>query len=202
MAWGSLNGPSDVHFRVGGWGEAIGDEGSAFWIGRHALQTISRHLDGRENAEQFSNRILNDLGIQPTQLHSWINSVDERRKVFASLAVMVSDLALSGNTTAQKILSQAAVHLAEHVLAVWRYIKTDKPLTWSYAGGVFNSHYLLEQLQGRLGCAPLPPRLPPIGGALLRASKNAGWSVDDEWISRLAISLEEILNTTSTRRTE
>lgn len=197
MAWGSLNGPSDAHFRVGGWGHAIGDEGSAYWIGRHSLQTISRHLDGRESAEAFSNRILNDLGIEPTQLHSWINQAEQPRKIFANLAVIVSDLTQSGNTTAQKILTQAADHLAEHVQTVWGQIKTEKPLAWSYAGGVFNSPYLLERLQERLSSAPLPPRLPPIGGALLRASQNAAWSIDDDWISTLALSLEERLKTTS-----
>lgn len=191
MAWGSLNGPADPHFRVGGWGEMIGDEGSAFWIGLRSLHVISRHLDGREDTEAFSNRILNDINVGPRQFHAWINSVEEPRKIFASLAATVSDLAQSGNTTAHTILTEAADHLAEHVQTVWRQIKTEQPLAWSYAGGVFNSPYVLKRLQERLNNAPLPPRLPPIGGALLRAAQNAGWSINDDWISKLAISLEE-----------
>ncbi|ASJ73716.1 N-acetylglucosamine kinase [Granulosicoccus antarcticus] len=197
MAWGSLNGPNDRHFRVGGWGETIGDEGSAFWIGRSALQTLSRHLDGRETAAEFSQHILSDLGIEPTQLHSWIHSSKEPRKHVATLAIIVSKLSQSGNATAHTILTQAADHLAEHVLTLWRQLKTDKPLAWSYAGGVFNSPYIVERLQERLSSAPLLPRLPPIGGALLQASHKAGWSIDDAWISQLALSLEARLKTTS-----
>jgi len=191
MAWGSLNGLSDPHYRVGGWGEMVGDEGSAFWIGHYALQITSRHLDGRENAEAFSSRILKDIGVESTDLHHWINSVENPRKIFARICVTVSDLAQSGNTTAQNILKKAAHHLAEHVQTIWRKVDTDKPLTWSYAGGVFNSPYVLEQLQKQLNHAPLQPRLPPIGGALLRAAQNADWSINDDWISKLAMSIEE-----------
>lgn len=191
MAWGSLNGLSDPHYRAGGWGEMIGDEGSAFWIGRYALQIISRHLDGRENSKAFSNRILKDIGIESSNFHHWINNVENPRKMFASISAIVSDLAQSENSTAQKILTEAANHLAEHVQTVWRKIESDMPLAWSFAGGVFNSPYLLKKLQERLSYAPLPPRLPPIGGALLRAAQNAGWTTNDDWISKLAISIEE-----------
>lgn len=45
MAW--ERGPSGVH-RVAGWGHLFGDEGSAHWIGRAALELISQHLDGRK----------------------------------------------------------------------------------------------------------------------------------------------------------
>jgi len=33
--------------RVGGFGEAFGDEGSAYWLGREALSRASRECDGR-----------------------------------------------------------------------------------------------------------------------------------------------------------
>jgi N-acetylglucosamine kinase len=195
MAWGSLNGADDPHFRVGGWGDLIGDEGSAFWIGRHSLQIVSRHLDGRENSSEFSGHILDHLGINPLELHSWIGGMEEPRKSIASIAKATGDLAQSGNEIAQRILSQAAEQLAEHVHVTWRMAGGVKPLAWSYAGGVFKSSYMLELLETRLGCAPLKPCLPPIGGALLRAAQNAGWSVDAAWVSKLASSLEEKMNT-------
>lgn len=33
------------HVRVGGWGPAIGDEGSGYWMGRHTLRAIARQHD-------------------------------------------------------------------------------------------------------------------------------------------------------------
>jgi hypothetical protein len=41
----------------------------------------------------------------------------------------------------------------------------------------------------RLGAAPRPAALPPIGGALWRAACQAGWHTDDVWVSRLAATL-------------
>jgi N-acetylglucosamine kinase len=199
MAWGSLNTPNAPHFRVGGWGETIGDEGSGFWIGQRALQAISRHLDGRQVAADFSAQILAHLDLTPANFHAWINSTHSPRQTFARLAIPVSSLAQAGNTTAQDILAQAANHLAEHAQTIWRKTETDAPLAWSYAGGVFNSPYFLERLQERLSSAPLQPRLPPIGGALLRAAHSAGWSTNDDWISKLAVALEDKLEMTTNR---
>src|SRR5262245_52146687 len=39
--------PDGVAARAGGWGSALGDEGSAYWIGRRALAAVTRQADGR-----------------------------------------------------------------------------------------------------------------------------------------------------------
>jgi hypothetical protein len=44
-------------------------------------------------------------------------------------------------------------------------------------------------MAARIGRAPTPPRLPPIGGALLAAAQHLGWQPDEAWIGRLAASL-------------
>lgn len=38
----------DLRVRVGGWGELVGDEGSAYWLGLRGLQAWSQMTDGRE----------------------------------------------------------------------------------------------------------------------------------------------------------
>ncbi len=194
MAWASLSRPGDAQVRVGGWGHAIGDEGSAFWIGLEALNLVSRALDGRAEADRFRDTVLAAIGADPETFNAWVYGVENERKSFAAVAMIVATLAEAGDAFAQDILTRAADHLALQVTTAWRLAGGQAPLEWSYAGGVFRSEFVLKRLQERLRSAPRAPKLPPIGGALLRAAQNAGWTVDDEWISTLAASLTEQLN--------
>lgn len=189
MAWASLNGPDDAHIRVGGWGDAFGDEGSAFWIGREALAIVSRHLDGRISAPDFCDAILGAIGVGPEALLGWCYAVENRRVEFARLAVTVSALADRGEPSARALLQAAADQLAAQVMAAWKQTRTAAPLLWSYAGGVLSSEPMRRLMAEKLGSDPVPPRLPPVGGALLRAAALAGWATDEAWTDRLSESL-------------
>ncbi|MCB8836355.1 N-acetylglucosamine kinase [Aurantimonas sp. VKM B-3413] len=202
MAWASLAGPDDPHVRVGGWGDAFGDEGSAFWIGREALAATSRELDGRSPKTGFSQAVLSRLGVPPSGLLAWCYGTTSRRGAFASLAALVSELADSGDATARAILDRAAMDLTDTLIAAWRQAAGERPLRWSYAGGVTASPYLMQSLRERVGCEPVHRRLPPIGGALYRAAIDAGWAVGPAWLERLERSLSEFPTTTETDNQE
>ena len=191
MAWASRNGPDDPHVRVGGWGDAFGDEGSAFWIGQKALAAVSCNLDGRAPALTLSHGILSALGLQDGDLMGWCYGLKNRRTGFAGLAVAVSALADAGCSEAVAILHCASDHLAAHIMAAWRQTNPQSPLCWSYACGVFSSQIVLRRVAEKLLHAPVPPRLPPVGGAILRAARCAGWVIDEAWLDRLAASLAE-----------
>lgn len=189
MAWASVGGTDAPQIRVGGWSEAFGDEGSAFWIGREALTETTRVLDKRSGAEAFASGILAAAGVGGEDLLTWAYGLKNRRAGFASLARTVSGLAEDGDATALKIMGRAADELAEHARTAWRLTQSAMPLTWACAGGTFQSPVLRRMVAERLGSEPEPLRLPPVGGAVLRAAMLAGWTVDDGWISRLAASL-------------
>jgi N-acetylglucosamine kinase len=193
MIWASLNGPSDPHIRVGGWGDAFGDEGSAYWIGREALALVSQHLDGRATAAEFCNRMLAVVAIEPGDLIGWCYALENRRLAFAELARTVSLLAEAGNADARVILHAEADHLAAHIKAAWRQTGADEPLRWTYAGGVLSSAIVRDRIAAQVGLEPVAPRLPPVGGALLRAAENAGWAVDEAWLDRLSASLNTLI---------
>ena len=60
--------------RAGGFGDAFGDEGSANWIGRIALNLVSRHLDGPAAVGEFCARDpggAGDCGRGPDRLDLW-----------------------------------------------------------------------------------------------------------------------------------
>ncbi len=181
MAWAKAAGES---LRVGGWGDAFGDEGSAFWIGREALSIVGQALDGRRSAPDFVDGVLAAADTTADDLVGWAFGRANFRAAAAALARAVDSLADAGDGTAESLLRSAADRLAEHVLAARR--KLDRPgLGWSHAGGVFGSRTIVRQLSKSLG-APVKPKTPPFGGALWRAAKLAGWPAEARFVEALS----------------
>ncbi|MFT4130360.1 N-acetylglucosamine kinase [Labrys sp. (in: a-proteobacteria)] len=193
MAWARDEHGNDL--RVGGWGDAFGDEGSAFWIGRETIARVSQALDGRLTAPALADAFFAFLALdradRPHALLQWHVELSHPRSQIAALSVLVDRLAETGNATAVAILDEAAEHLARHVGAAWRRMDAKTCRSWSYAGGVFASGHVLAKVTARVGVSPMPPRLPPIGGALLRAAQDLDWPVDQAWIERLRASITE-----------
>jgi glucosamine kinase len=191
MAWaGDGNG---LQARVGGWGDAFGDEGSAYWVGREALAEVSRALDGRSRSSEFASLLLKKLGVAETDLIGWCHAHSDRRSKIAGVAKLVDDLAVAGDTTATTLLERAADELADHASAALERSGLRNEAHWSYAGGLFSSRIIRDRVAARMRRPPIPPRLSPVGGALLRAARMSGWTVDDSWINRLSNSLASVL---------
>ena len=178
-------------YRVGGWGDAIGDEGSSHWIGRRILGRVSQALDGRAEPTALAGALLETLAIDGADpvngLGSWVAGLIDPRSEIAALAPLATRLAEAGDAGALAIIEDAASELARHFEAITRLVG---PLAeWSYAGGTFAGRMLREAVAARIGRLPSPPRLPPIGGALLAAAQLAGWTTDPPWIEGLSGSL-------------
>ncbi len=180
--------------RVGGYGEAIGDEGSAHWIGHEAVALASRAIDGRAEAPEFLAAFFAHLDLDAAApqdaLIAWHAGLRHARSEIAAIARLVDRLAEAGDAAALAILDAAAAHLAVHVAAARRRMGAAD-LRWSIAGGAFASRILRERTAALVGSEPLASRLPPIGGALLRAARDLDWPVDEAWIGRLAASIDK-----------
>lgn len=125
--------------RVDGWGHLIGDAGSAYWIGRTAMEAALRGYDGRRQmtgltavmAEQFPDLELAYLDLQ---------SDPDRVARIAAFSRQVNQLAAS-DRVAGNILDKAAAHLSEAVQAALRRVGLSGSGVPRVAaiGGVFDS---------------------------------------------------------------
>lgn len=193
MAWASDGAGQTA--RVGGWGPVFGDEGSAYWIGRKALQRVCQAMDGRApEAKDFARQICATMhwsDKNPAALDAllgWYNQQERPRPAVAHCARLIDEMAETGCPEARALITQAAQHLATLVQTA-RARFSEHTLPWSYAGSVFKSRLLRDTLTDLCG-TPQPPRLPPVGGGIVQAARLAGWPIDAAWIARLAHALD------------
>jgi N-acetylglucosamine kinase-like BadF-type ATPase len=105
--------------RAGGWGYLMGDEGSAYWMGLRALQSVARAADGRGRPTFMTATVLETLGV--THVDALVPRVyrQHAREEIAGLARVVQQAADRGDEAAQEILDEASgelVRAAESVI--------------------------------------------------------------------------------------
>jgi glucosamine kinase len=131
------------------------------------------------------------LGVHEDELIAWIYGQTYPRAAVASVAREVSVLADARVMEAQTLMQAAALHLAEQgKMAAQRAGASLQ--AWAVAGSVMGDTTLLAALSAKMGNAPQPARLPPVGGAVLAAARHAGWAVDARFVGRLAVSLNNM----------
>lgn len=142
-------GPSEVA-RVDGWGWIIGDAGSAFWIGRCALEAAMRGYDGRRAATVLTDVVaadFDDLELAYLELQADPDRVSR----VASYAAKVDQVA-DTDLVARNILDKAAAHLAESVVSAAHKVslrRGDGPHVCAL-GQTFKSARLTEQFMAYL----------------------------------------------------
>jgi N-acetylglucosamine kinase-like BadF-type ATPase len=177
--------------RCSGWSELFGDEGSAYWLGRHLLGLFSKQSDGRLPKSPLYHIVKQKLGLErDLDLLARMDLLSKRDEV-AGLAVLVYEAAEQGDENAAALYREAAF---EHSLTVKSIIQQlefppDELISVSYSGGVFKSgDYVLAPLReylNPLNAALVQPKLSPVTGACLYAMVLAGNSVDDQLVERL-----------------
>ena len=98
--------------RSGGWGWHLGDEGSGFWIGEHAIRNVLRAADGRGPATLLEKPLFEHFGIErPEQIVRALYDRDYPRHQVAMFAVRVEEAAGARNAVAGRILAAASEEL-------------------------------------------------------------------------------------------
>lgn len=161
--------------RIGGWGPLAGDEGSAQWIGRRAIQEAAHAADGVIKPTLLFNAIRRHFGLR--KFEHILDVIYVRAMTPADLgklAPLVTQAADRGDMVAREIFKEGATSLARQVAEAARRMHLSKPLV-SHQGSMFivKDHFRAEFEKQLLflirGARFVPPSLSPLGGAFLLA---------------------------------
>jgi N-acetylglucosamine kinase-like BadF-type ATPase len=192
IAYGQFEGRSA---RAGGWGELFGDEGSAYWVAREALNLFSRMSDGRLRRGLLYQRIREHFATErDLEICAAVYGPPALgRRELAALSRLVADTAGEGDKDARNIFSNAASELASLVHAIRDNLEVpdgvDLPVSW--CGGMLHSGGLLLPLFETALHATFRryelrrPRLLPCAGAALYAATLAGSPLSEAAIRQL-----------------
>ncbi len=101
---------------AGGYSSTLGDEGSGYWIGLHAVRRGLRAYDRGEPTQILDE--VRSLWQTPTLTDLVLFGNATPGPDFAALAPVVAQLAAQGDSVAVAVLEQAATDLADFVLTV------------------------------------------------------------------------------------
>ena len=135
----------EIH-RVGGWGRFIGDEGSAFVIGREALRAVAKCVDGRGKETILKQLIFEEFNL--TDLMQVVSEIYSGKFDIAKVAPLVMKAAELGDEIAIKILDDACFELLAHIRAMLKKARFGEKVNLALLGGVLQSdNYVSRRLK-------------------------------------------------------
>ncbi len=177
--------------RAGGWGFAIGDEGSAHWIGRAAVSAVLRASDPRDGSSASDS--LRESSLSAALLKTWgVTSLIDLARAANSIpppdfAALFPPVAASQDELATQVLTSAGRELANVAAVVIRHLFAKghaASVPVAMTGGVFRHAALVRQVfyNELLRLDPRaevnPQVVEPVEGALRMARRAAKCGTD------------------------
>ncbi len=128
--------------RSGGWGHLIGDEGSAYALGRDALSAVARAMDGCDRQTVLTSLLASELGLDTrSRIVSYVYGGD--KSTVAALSRLVEAAAAEGDEAALGIISDNAEKMAVLVGAVAERLGLDRTEV-AMLGGMLENDTILR----------------------------------------------------------
>jgi N-acetylglucosamine kinase-like BadF-type ATPase len=183
---------SGAEAKAGGMGYLMGDEGSAWWIGLHAVRAAAESVDGRGETTELLPFVLDHFEL-PTIRHivAILYAPDFTRDRIAGIAPDVARIA-GTDAVARDIVTSAGTKLAGLAIAVSRQLFTPgTPVDIYPTGGVFGAGALvMDPFRAALDEAwpearIREPQFSPVFGALFQAYRLMGVEKTPELLANL-----------------
>jgi len=144
---------SDAYVRAGGWGYFFGDEGSALWIARTALQRAMLREDRGEPSQlgAHANAFFGALSLRHIQ-HAFAHG-ELTRTALAAFAAETFALADAGDADAREVRDSAADALASLAATVDARLGSCASRRVSHAGGLFADATFASAFEARVRAA-------------------------------------------------
>lgn len=182
--------------RCGGWGDYIGDEGSAHWIGKKTLEVFSKEADNRLEKGLIYKNIREKLNIEDDfeVIDYALNEIKKDRTKIASLSTICFESAKLNDKNAIKIFEDASYELSLLVRMIIKELDFGDEVLVSYSGGVFKSgELILNPLRNNLkdyNVKLIEPILGPDMGACLLAYKLYNEEINEDFVENMIKNLE------------
>ncbi|WP_430790835.1 N-acetylglucosamine kinase [Virgibacillus flavescens] len=165
------------HDRVGGWGYLFGDEGSGFDIGKQAIVSSLKAIDGRGRETLLLDMLYDHFNVSDGQaLITEIYSSPTPKSRIAPISKLVFQAYYKHDPVATEIIQYAADELTTSILTLHKKLfKRDESVPVVLCGGVFNDRELLPLLIKKELAAYSPlvslviPEISPVCGSLIGA---------------------------------
>ena len=161
--------------RSGGWGHLIGDEGSAYALGRDALSAVARAMDGYGEHTMLTALLASELGLNTRPgIISYTYGGD--KSTVAALSRLVETAAAAGDEVALNIISDNAEKMAELVGAVAGKLDLGRTEVAMLGGMLENDTFLracfIEVMERRLpDITCISPKKDACAGAVMMAKE-------------------------------
>lgn len=159
--------------RVDGWGNIMGDAGSAYWIGQQVLICVMRAHDGRGPATALAD-LVREQWPDLEEAYISLQSSATRVALVASFARSASELAATDQVAAD-ICRRAAGELAQSVATALDRVRTTAagtPQPVACLGGVFGSELIMSEFASRLAQLEPTAVLQPAAGSGLDGAEH------------------------------
>ena len=177
-------------YAAGGYGAAVSDEGSGYYIGRQALSAAIRDFECRGPKTALTEALAAHFGNYGREdFRSAVFSIymqSERSPVarVGRCAPVVIETAEKGDATAKKILIDAGTIMGEMTAALIKKHSLPSDIPVALSGSVWRANPLFYKgFVSVIGREPVVPKLEPVAGAVARAYYDRFGKADTGYIA-------------------